>query len=451
MEWRGVFMEAVIIDQDSPGDELRLSVADGKPWLMSINVKEMVNGLGTVSLTLQFDRYREAVDFLDSRFLKIGNTASVRWGYVGKESLVAPWHHGFLRKPEVSFGEEFQVTLQAECFGWGATRYQDRVVWNGVGKDSGKWTRRKVIYHLAEKYGLNVLIVDDEQSAKALDDPKALIMQGGMNDWAFIRLLAMEAGCYAWTTNGTELNIVAEAVMGKEPDPVAVFRFFGQVDFDKSIFPAMSFESDTTALFLPQRGRFGWIHGPNSKEAKRRDEDESTSDEPTVSGKEVVSGDSGRKVTVKLADKKVALKKRFEPDKGGSRHWPILDRGVEATKKGGKVVAQVGQWRFDVTNAETAGVSAQVHSIDVPWLTPGDLVRVEGVGKFFSVPYRVWEINRSIGSGGAEMDLTLQPRGLPRDVFVRMIKATTASRSVQKVSGAPTQNAGVVTKESKGQ
>lgn len=376
------------------------------PYASNLTVNEHYSGLGQYSIVLTPPTYEEALRLLTSPWLTIGNTMSIRWGYSKHPSHISPWCHGMMLKPDISFGDDFSITIKASSFGWAASKVQSGKVWGGVHKTSPQISKKDVIEKLIKNYDFQLVVkmgtnADTEYKRKGIS-----INQGGLNDWMFIKKLAADCGCRCFITNGNIVNIIDVT----EVDNVIPFTFVyrGAFDLEKNIFPLESFDSDSTALFLPTTAVAGRFMHPNDKRNKlfkKIEANESTSKVPAISDKKVVSPNmKGPKI--KGPDGKT-IAHTIAPDEKGAPQYMPISPGWEP-----RTVPQQLQNAFNMKTAESHGISATANAPDVPSLLCGDIVTIKGVGDYFSCPYTVFKIDRSIGKEFAKMALDLRPKGI---------------------------------------
>lgn len=407
------------------------------PWFSSMQQKETMSGFGEVTINLTPPTYEEALQLLGSHWLTIGNTMAVRWGYTRHASHLGPLKYYMMLKPDVSFGDEFTVSLRGTSFGWLTTQLQnqDALIWNHTFADSqggkkrkNRATYRQVIELVAKRYGFTIDWNGDKkydskrfsQDARTiLDSDKEQICQGGLNDWQFLKHLAARCCCRAVIVGGNVLRI-SDVREPKQAD--WTFRFRGQLDLANNVIPMDSFDSESTAMFLPVRAAVTRFLGPDDKRVKlhpTEKTDMATSKAKSYSGKDAPAAPSDQPAQRSQSGQ------NLPHDAKGSQNVPIPGRE--------QFIGSKLKNLFDY-NAEAHGAKAKISSIGVPSLLPDDLVRAEGVGDYFTGMYRVFEINWSLGESVAKQDVDLMPRGFPSASIANWMSQRASSPYVEKAA-----------------
>jgi len=393
------------------------------PYFSQLVVKETINGFNEIQVQLTPPRYEDALKLLESPWLRIGNTMSVRWGYTRHVAHVTPWHHSFMLKPDIAFADEFSITVKGTSFGYLPARMTSEGTWSETNLPKGVKTRQTnrldVIETIAKRYNfimnLNFQKIDKKKakpySPEVLDmlTDVVSIHQTGLNDLMFMKKLAAECGCRLYITRGNVLNLI-EASYATDPDYTLAYR--GQIDPANDVYPIDSFDSDSTPLFLPHSGIDATLLNPNSpksKLAKKWSANEQTTKQTAYSGEQVMNPDAQSPKMQGPDGQYLPQKPKAYPD--GSPSYVPVTPGKEETERRIKNI-----FRVKDSNAETHGISAKCTGPDLPLLLPESMVKLRGVGKYFSVVYRVYEITHTIGADFARMEVDLRPKGFPGDM-----------------------------------
>lgn len=414
------------------------------PWFGSMQQKETMSGFGEVTVNLTPPTYEEALELLKSNWLTIGNTMAVRWGYSRHASHIGPPKYYMMLKPDISFGDEFTISLRGTSFGWMTTQMQnqDNLIWNhtfgdkkGGSKKKNRATYRQVIELIAKRYGF---LIDwngkpkydknnfSKDAQTVLESSEEQISQGGLNDWQFMKHLAARCCCRAVIVGGNVLRI-SDVREPKKAD--WTFRFRGQMDLNKNIVPMDTFDSESTAMFLPSRAIAARFLAPNDPRLKlhpQRKADEGTSATKTVSGNLVAKPNSDAPA------QRSQEGTNLPHDAVGRKHVPLVGREAFKDKK--------LQNHFDY-NAAKHGVKAKFSAVGIPSLLPEDLVRVEGVGDYFTAMYRVFEVNWTVGESFAKMDVDLMPHGHPTGTIASWMSQRANSPWAEKAAALAAKKA----------
>lgn len=405
LDGTGYFVRAVISPLDG-GEPLELHATSIKPWIDTVEIITQRGGAGEINIGIQPPTYRECIEFMDSKWLKIGNTISVKWGYAN--GMISPWHHGFLMKPALSFNEgAMGFTIKATCTGHASSKKQSKLQWNGP------ITKKEVLDKLAKIYNIEVLWNGrydinrsgiEEDTQKKLFEIKDFIAQGSMNDWFFAKKIASECGFKLWINRGVIWNFTEISKAQTTTKSLsAIFRYYAQLDVENNVYPLLSFESDSSVLFIPSRGVEATNLGPDGdkeKGGKKEIVDASNTKRQSYSSVAFPWLFPDEDIRSKVKGEK---KKPNVLTKGGHRKRIVLP----SREKNFPSAVQSAE-KID---AEKAGAQATCEVFDLPFLMPGDFVSIEGVGRYFSVTYQVEEITRTF-SEGPMASLKLQSSGI---------------------------------------
>lgn len=394
------------------------------PFFSNMTVKEDISTHGEINVTLTPHSYQDALDLLKSPWMKIGNTVGVRWGYTRHKSHSSAWHYGMLLQPDISFGDQFSVTVKASSFGFLASRGTTGRVWSSkVAQGGAKFTPFEVIKAIAKRYDFEINLNDGETLSR---DPKFLLLDKKdtiiqtANDYMFMKHLAIWSGCRLFITRGNTINII-DRKKARKPEHTFIYR--GPFDLEKNIFPIDTFDSETTAMFLPTRGVAQDYLSPYAKGstlAQKWNANAETAPSAAYSGGQVPKPDpqvgkvSPPNANAKKKDKIPSVSK-FDPATGAPEYLPVVLRdepGKGKTKALSNELKAVANGIFR-QRADYHGVTATVSGPDVPALLPEDMIQMKGVGEYYSVPYRLHAILHTIGEDFATHESTLMPRGFP--------------------------------------
>ena len=404
-------------------------ISEHLPYFSRAQIEENISTHGNVEIALTPPTYQEAIELLNSKWLTIGNTIGVRWGYTSHASHSSPWHYGMLVQPDITFGDEFGISIKAVSFGWVPTRITGKNAWN-LGEiqpgtkpiETGGMSRLDVILAIAKRYNFEVNINDGSKeddyglSEDALNElvlnKRATIMQTA-NDFVFMKHLAIQSSCRFFITRGNRINVMDKS---QARDQTATFVYRGPFDLMKNEFPIESFDSETTAMFLPTSGVATHFLSPYAKGSdlsKKWNANELTSPTQAISGPQVQK--DGVEGTIRRGPDGENIPRMRKPDEtdGSPQYIPVILRGKPG-EKGNKVLErQLESVKGSIfrQKADDQGVSATVVGPALPGLLPEDVVGVRGVGRYHSVAYRTHKIVTTVGESFASHQVTLAPKG----------------------------------------
>jgi hypothetical protein len=326
---------------------------------------------------------------------------------------------GLLQKPDVSIGSDITITLNALGVGYSMTT---------VGGSEGKsypssYSPSRVVQEVFRKYvdgkfsGLDISelydnVPPDQQSTdpffqkvidhnreffdKKKDVPERAqrVMQGPRNDWWFIKETIENYG-FDMFIQGNKVYIVKKTDwlnrktgFGEKSAPRKHFMLKGNVDPSINLFPILSFQSPTTAVWME--------NGIGCQVAKDLKEDKSGTSTACANAKNTPITQVKEKGGVDT-DKEL-----FTPaDKNeASQNVPVNPSSPEGREKVN------AQWRNSMM---TAGINGEFATIGVPSLRPGEVVDVSGFEYrnqpsnqkvLFNGPYGIINVRHSVGVGG---------------------------------------------------
>lgn len=377
------------------------------PFFSQMTVVEDISQAGEIIINLTPPTYQDALDLLKSPWLTIGNTVSVRWGYTPDPNHLSGWHHGMLLQPDISFGDQFSISIKAQSFGWLPARQQNGQQWSGAG--ASPMGPLDVIEAIVKRYNFefnyNDGIAPEPSTLDNLTVPRVINQK--TNDLVFMKSLALGAGCRLFITHGNKVNLI-DGARARKPSVTFVYR--GQIDPANNVFPIDTFDSETTAMFLPRTAIAARFLNPNDKRTglfRKWEANEATAKNAAISGEDVPKPD-GDGPTQKAKDgQKIPRRKQLDPEKGAASYVPIVIRQKQLANR---LQSQMNNI-FKGKTAESHGVSATVGGVDVPTVLPEDIAAVKGVGEYHSVNYRVARVEHIVGEAFGVMTAKLQPKG----------------------------------------
>lgn len=404
-------------------------------FVSEVNIKYKLGDNADISLVLT-PPFEDGLKFLQSDLIRFGTgRLEVEIGYTtgtfdgpGATKATQLPFTGFLQKPDVSIGSDIVITLHALGVG-----YQMNLV-GGV-EDTAfpadttysgaiELVLQKYVQHDGDSSGLKITdlyrYVDNKNTAffkkpadkvvggtKTKPDAEVVpgvIWRGPRNDWWFVRETLSEFG-YDLFIHANEIFVVPKSFwftnnFGRS-GPRKQFMLRGNVDPTRSMYPILSFQSPTEAVWLqPGLGRIVSADADvNKKERAGKVETASADRTPIARGKEsadpfsLISGVVGRIVD---------LVANVDFAKAGARMLPG-DPNDPLAK------AQAASHWTDLNFQ--GGLQGQFETIGVPDLAPGETVQVSGFEPYegtggdndkalFNGTYGVIEVNHKVGVGG---------------------------------------------------
>lgn len=366
------------------------------PWVTSITIEDDLSYLPKISVTLN-PPFLEGRRFLDSELIEWGVSAiEVQVGYstgTGGPVLTPPLQ-ALLMKPDVAIGQDIVITLhgrgvaghslETQCASrqWSTTsdsKYRKDVI-----ADCLKGTGREIKLNLD-------FIKQGTQEYELLFKTPIELSQGWLTDWMMIRKIVRDCRCWmrmrSFKKNETDNKAVDELViyaqndkMGEEPKyTMRLYDLNGGVIGPASgDFPILGFRSGTSAMWLP--GSTMSITGVDSKTGTIRRAIRSVSEDQT-------NTTGGGSVDMK------GTSNRPEADKNtgdGGHNFPFEINSPNANQ----------QLQAEVLNLKSLmGVDAEIDTVGIVDLAPGDVVAVRGVGRRFDYNYSVFNTRMTVGDG----------------------------------------------------
>jgi len=419
--FRNMWANIRILDATN-GDEVRFDIGalksrDGYQLtaFQNMTVLENLSGGNKIAVTLTPPSYQDFLRLINSPFLRLGNTLSVRWGYTDSADQDSDWHHSFMQQPNVQFDvESFSVTLNGDGFATYLGHSSTKKVWASEAKPRSV---HSIALELLKKHGLKLVIeskaADNSVEAEAelgkagkyLTTDRDDIVQSGENDIVFLRKLFTSVGFYVWISKGIEFRVFWGV---RPPEVTRVFQVYTPQVLDPGgiIFPMWGYSAEQHPYWSPP----GVVYDAMGADSKRDDRleviDRDTSPDDKgpksmgrgyasersaivgqVSGDVVLSGQPG---DVK-ADPETGAKVASD-ETGGNR----APRFIMAPRSQRDLLPLRAQGIADKAIGDL-GVAVEFESLDDPTLRPEQLVETRGIGQFFSSKHNVLEVEHRIG------------------------------------------------------
>jgi hypothetical protein len=419
MAFRSVFVDGKIINPKTKQTaDLRLFGENKIPYVssVSINTSWGVDTEMSISLTPTYDKAIELISKTQP-WLRLGNTVALRWGYSDVKGAFSDWHMGMMMMPEVSFGEEINLTIPIMSYGFSMNRVESTRVWSS--HDNPR-TFEDIAKEIAETYGMEVEFgLINQRGTTMLRENRVDLMQCGLTDLQFLIMTALAAGVQLIAKNNKFIFVDADAPLPGEPQVAATFSMYGKIDVANNKYPMNSFSCPSLGpLFLPNyQGTFQFVASPNAdpeEEPEVISDDDSTLDANSVSAKSTVSAPTGDAPSAgnKTSDGKVNQAKATKEAKisqmQGGRLMSLPMSSDFSNEKSKEILSACAE-----NNASDHGLSVEFETMALPFLAPGMFVGLEGVGDYFSTIYRLSDVELTIDSGGANMTCKAGARGFP--------------------------------------
>lgn len=384
--WSNAWGGASVRPSDVPEDVPALS------YVTDASLEITLGEVPTMSVTLN-PPFREGIAFLDSELIEWGaSTLELQFGYTGGQSIRSPVYSGIMLQPAISIGAEITITLNAHgTGGFSALRQQGSRT-----ADAGE-TRRNLIRRIIRGPGqgrdleLDFSDADaDDGNRQALDE-SVQYSQGSKSDWLAAWELTRAADCNMLLVGNTIRVLSTRRRL--TADPTRTLRLY---DFPKGQlgpseqgtggeFPILSFGSNTMAVYLPGAIR-ATVMRDVSDETRQPVERVMTdaSEAHPRTGQGVVE-----------PPETTAMPGLDTGTGDGGEQFPGDPEDPEAART-------VSAMRSDYTSM---GIQAEIGTVGIPDILPGEVVRVLGVGRRVSGNYAVFKISHSLGSGGFETKL----------------------------------------------
>jgi len=403
-------------------------------FVSEIDVKLKMGENAEISLVLT-PPFEDALTFMQSELIRFGNgRLEVELGYTtgtdsggGETSFSTLAFSGFLQKPDVNIGSDITITLHGLGVGYQMnvvggvksevfpdnTTYADAVLKTLLkyvtsdGSASGLKVSRDSLYKFvpAEKQKgesadafFKVPPPNTVTSGSSqLPDAKVIsgvISKGPRNDWWFVKETIQSFG-YDLFIQGNEIYIATKSQwidggigQGRSRKQ---FLLRGVVDPTRDMYPILSFQSPTEAVWLqPGVGKMVASDVDPNKVAPAVDHQASGDRTSIARGK-------------KSADPKDVGAVGIDANDIASRPFPGDASDPEIKRK---VDAHWTDMNMD------AGIQGQFTTLGIPSLTPGEIIQADGFHPLksagnpekaiFNGVYGVVEVNHKVGIGGWE-------------------------------------------------
>jgi hypothetical protein len=420
------FVAAQIVTQDGnkypfwtnlSGDDTKRSASNtselrAMAWLQEVNVEMGLDEIPKLSVTLA-PPFREGMAFLNSPLIYYGvSTLEVQFGYVqgtGGRVWASPTFKGTIWQPEISIAPgEIQISLPAH----GGRGGSDLVVSEGarVAGLTGKGGARKVNSRETRQQLMLRILNDtipprgytiewDPPEWEHKDDIITNWAQGGLTDWAALKLLARGARCdVRLDTENKIVKLISVSKILKAP-PSRVFKIYdypdgklGKINSEEAIYPVLSLSSVPAYIFAPSI-----VQAAVMSELSEKDPRGSKTAAPTL----ITESETSDKALSAKAKKLESSESNTEVDKetgNGGERFPGDPESEEAYKfcKG------------EYEKHAHMGVRFDVGSIGVPDLMPRDVIKMDvGIHRISTQAWSVHAVKHSIGLGGFDTNFTV--------------------------------------------
>jgi len=390
------------------------------PFLSSIEIS--IDYGYHIELTANFAvTYDDAIRLMDEEpWLRLNNTLSLRWGYNdGIPWHITDWFHGLMQLPEPSFGEEISLSVK----GIGHAKKMAEIVsnraWSGPKEPR---TFRSIAEEIAKKYGF---VVDEKmwdlisaQKIASVDEERFDFNQAGGSDLQFLNSFAKTNGLQLIIRGSRMTFVDSLQSLFRAPVVSAEFRQYGEIDTENNIYPIAGFTpTGFGSLFLPHhQGLAAYFEDPNLDPEQEREptvSTDETGEETKYSGSESldVPTPDGKQTS---ADPDTKMKAGVAPDRQlmeFGRYVPIKASSEYVRKNSQKHLDGIRE-----LNAQDQGIGVTFESVAIPTLVPGMLIRLSGVGAYFSTDYLLRKMIITVGEGGANATYECTAKGFPAGI-----------------------------------
>jgi len=359
--------------------------------------------VGTVSADV-YAPFEISRAVLNSELFRIGNLLQVQIGYPSI-GMYLPWFSGMTTKPSFRLDPQqgLTATITTQIGAFTAVRNSRSTVWEGR-------SYADIISEIADfpSNRWNVELPDDDKSGDV--DPlyrqRAQVSQANQADWPFIYHLARTAGCEAaliYTAeqeNKPTLRIRRRSEMfGGEP--IYTFVMWGQIDMVNR-FPLLNFETSGEGVWMPRGNapiRYGdWNPDTQEEAGGSVTQEDRASKNQRLQEETLGVGTSEQLQGTETTVSGMSEEGRFLPARSA-------ERGRDGEDDAGQEADE---------DSCRGGITCTFSSVGLPFVFPGDLVRVLGVGDFFDGNYLVQGLGHEAAAGDWNMNfkcLTNAPGG----------------------------------------
>jgi hypothetical protein len=406
-----VMMAAIVNDDDTRIPLWTNSYEDGVvpplPILSDLVVSLKQNGFYEINATLA-GPYEYMIKFLDNEVVKFGTSyLQVQFGYLGAsgKAVLSPVFAGLILTPDVSVGTEITVNILATPH---PVYSMKRLMANG---QIAQKTRRDIVERLIwgpDPANPRRVEINDDEVKKTPGPWQALWSKekieawapGYLSEWKLVKDLVEQAQCsfdigYDYKSGTTKINVYPEEARRGEI-PKWRFQFFpgNVVKGDGSaglgpatgVYPILSFNTPTAAIFYPQSLVGGFLSGI-SDETGEPTKKQVGADKDKAGGQPVLR--TGAKIVRPTGVD--YPKPNFDTGNGlDSFHTDDPESKKKIDQVHGNIKGMIGR----------GGVRAEVETLGVPDLLVGHNAEVVGLGTKFDWVYMVYEVVHTLGANG---------------------------------------------------
>jgi|GEM_PF-6056687 len=384
---------------------------DGLPCVESVDIETAIgmNSKITISIAMPYDI---GIRVLESNLLQIGNVIECQIGYprIGR---FMPWVSAMAGKPEVRINpdEGLTATLNGEGGAFIALR----------GSRSVEYQNKSyvdIVREILSQEGYAHISFAPPPSTGSDDElyrVRERVSQQNQSDWFFLQYLLRSANCDAWIEPSRDregqqvLRCVRRSeILGATPRFGLVMR--GRVDFE-TYFPLFEFESPSEGVWMPGAATSVRTGGINPDDLSVTDLVSMREDSTIPATGEAAPGEGGGQVE----DTDVRLAHPTEGPTAGE-HLYVSERDP----RGQEAVAEAHQTE---AAARGGGIQANVSTIGIPDLFPGELVSIHNLGIFDAV-YLVHKVTHSCSSSEWSMAMDLLNNATSRTLLASLLSFT---------------------------
>lgn len=360
------------------------------PIVQSVSIELNLGMNGTVSCDI-YAPFELGRALLESELFRIGNLLQVQIGYP-KIGLFLPWFSGMTTKPNfrISGDEGLTATITAQGAAFTAQRNSGRVIYENK-------SYIEIIQEIAEfPYNNWKVELPDEQRSGESDreDPlyrtRSSVSQANRPDWPFLYNLCRLASAEAVIIYSHEQETRPTLRVRRRSDmfsgePIYTFVMREQIDFINR-FPMWDFETSGEGIWMP-RGNAPISYGdwnPDTQEDVSVVEEEAQQENVQHLREETL----GIGAVEEVPDTGVTV--AALPEEG--QHVTVSARDSSRTAE--EVATQESG-----EGSMRGGINCSFSAIGLPLVFPGDLVQVEGIGRFFDGNYLVEGLSHQASAG----------------------------------------------------
>jgi hypothetical protein len=366
------------------------------PYLSSVTVTLDTGYVPQINATLT-PPYLDAVKLIEADVLTYGSAhLEVQFGYsAGKGTAtsvaVSPVFKGLILKPDVSFGSDITIALNAQ----GTGGY--KLATTGI---TGSTPQPVKVIDYMRSLCTKLSLTLDDSGTKADKDVQFLLnieqafTYGNESYFGVLYELARSCACYAYFEE-TKVRLVAMSEILKD-DPVAELVLFnydgGRIGPDVGRYPILSVNTDHQGIFLNPTVRSIIQAGIDAKTGEVKEQKVSPEKtEVATTGK----GDVGFK------DEQSGVSQARNPT-------PVDDKAQQQFK---------ADYQAIMAQGNGTGIQLDIETLGIPDLVPGQVIRVTGVSpKRIDNLYSIQTVKHSLSSSGYSTSLTvIQNSTLIRD------------------------------------